>query len=989
MASGPPYSCQTSESTDRTPGTTQLDHESTYAPLFNPSTPPASPILKPVDLPADTCDSSEFTSVPTSDPTEAHSDSEFGSFVDGNAALPPSPPSQSPTPLILAPSPVVANEDVENPPGPPAAETGPAAVAQSSSKPSFADPLTSSTFTAFPKPPQTPTKPTSTNPLLSPLASPLVPQPRSGVRPAQMNSNLVDEIMKYEKNPLSLFSQSTKPAEEQEDLDVTTPTTRTSLTTSAPSTSATIGTQMQDPLPSHTSAAPTLDSFDPLSNASSSNPQSQPPPVQPMTVALPSSSSASKKPAPPTLSGREPAEAIPIVTTPAAVVSEAKKGLSTTSGPSVPLPQTSTTAQDATTAASGTPNPSHSPTWSFRSLLSSGFSSPTSSRAHTRAPSLQGISFGGYDQPRIAQSLPTPHPLDLPTPVNIPRAEGDATHWRDEDGDGDEHGEMMHPRRASSFNTLGSWVGSFLWSENQDPSQQNQPVASRPRSRSRPRSHSRSYSPEDRRTGHGHHLGPPPVVSSPSPISSPEPPQSGPVQGQGRMGRPLPRARPSLESIQQLYTHHPSHGHQGHLDPHLEDKPTPQEVTITHSTPFAPPPPTSSAFLAAGAPSSLNTGFSGGGPFGGSSFVGSSTVGKGDGNKTNPFASHSFVPVEGAPGFKPDEYDWDKGHYEELEKELDGAPSKGGEVSRGRTQEKEGGGFGSRFSFGPFRRKTSADRVPSNTVGRGRTHTEPPSSKLEVPSYATVRGGNPSPSRRVPDLIERKFASVTLKGRNEGTDVVLKEKLAELIRPHLPPLSRLPKTWTLLYSLDQHGISLNTLYNNCETPERNRKRGEGYIGMGGAVLVVKDSLASENQDGDLFGAFVAEGLGKKSKGFFGGGDSFLWKYADGQLKVFKATGKNTYFAICNKEYMAFGGGSTSYGLYLDSGLFQGSSAPCPTFGNEVLCTIPFCKSRNDDTTSSSSFQPTLAPGLTTKSTLAVGDEVDFECVGLEVWGVGP
>jgi len=50
-----------------------------------------------------------------------------------------------------------------------------------------------------------------------------------------------------------------------------------------------------------------------------------------------------------------------------------------------------------------------------------------------------------------------------------------------------------------------------------------------------------------------------------------------------------------------------------------------------------------------------------------------------------------------------------------------------------------------------------------------------------------------------------------------------------------------------------------------------------------------------------------------------------------------------------------------YGLYLDDALFEGSSAPCPTFDNEPLC----------------------SPGPKKGST------VEFECVGVEVWAMGP
>lgn len=54
-----------------------------------------------------------------------------------------------------------------------------------------------------------------------------------------------------------------------------------------------------------------------------------------------------------------------------------------------------------------------------------------------------------------------------------------------------------------------------------------------------------------------------------------------------------------------------------------------------------------------------------------------------------------------------------------------------------------------------------------------------------------------------------------------------------------------------------------------------------------------------------------------------------------------------------------------YGLYLDASLLDGSSAPCPTFANPVLC------SRVDE------------------GSLGSKKDVSFECVGLEVWGVGP
>ncbi|KAF9481064.1 TLD-domain-containing protein, partial [Pholiota conissans] len=171
----------------------------------------------------------------------------------------------------------------------------------------------------------------------------------------------------------------------------------------------------------------------------------------------------------------------------------------------------------------------------------------------------------------------------------------------------------------------------------------------------------------------------------------------------------------------------------------------------------------------------------------------------------------------------------------------------------------------------------------------------------------------------------------------------------------LPALARLPKAWSLIYSLDQNGISLTTLYSRCEA-YTTRRPVPGEVRNTSMLFAVKDS------EGGIFGAWLAEGVRgvKGNRGYFGGGESFLWKYVNDTLKVFKCTGKNNYVALCEPEYISFGGGDGHYGLYLDDTLFDGSSAPCPTFDNEPLC----------------------SPGPKKGST------VTFECVGLEVWGMG-
>lgn len=193
--------------------------------------------------------------------------------------------------------------------------------------------------------------------------------------------------------------------------------------------------------------------------------------------------------------------------------------------------------------------------------------------------------------------------------------------------------------------------------------------------------------------------------------------------------------------------------------------------------------------------------------------------------------------------------------------------------------------------------------------------------------------------------------SVSLVGRNESARIVLPLELVECIRGYLPPLYRLERRWVLLYSLDQHGISLGTLY----------ARVSQFI-TGGCLVAVKDGNDA------IFGAWIGAGIRRSvGESYYGSGESFLWKQADTdflngnptKVQVFKWTGKNDYVALCLPDSISFGGGDGKYGLFLDSDILDGSSATCPTFDNDVLCSDP-------------------EDGKGTAR---------FECVGLEVWGI--
>ena len=201
---------------------------------------------------------------------------------------------------------------------------------------------------------------------------------------------------------------------------------------------------------------------------------------------------------------------------------------------------------------------------------------------------------------------------------------------------------------------------------------------------------------------------------------------------------------------------------------------------------------------------------------------------------SSPFASHMFLPISGAPGFTEERYDWDKGYSDGLLREL--------------------------------------EDVNANGPLRG----TPP------------RSGSPS------------VVSVNFKGRKDATTVpVLDVDLADLVcspsffsscihakfvqlRAQLPALDRLPKTWHLVYSLDQHGISLQTLYTRCEAHSQaqaqarlvgtgtTRTGGTGEmvsIGRPGMMVVVKDSGDS------VFGVWMGEGIRQsRGKGYYGSGE---------------------------------------------------------------------------------------------------------------------
>jgi len=159
--------------------------------------------------------------------------------------------------------------------------------------------------------------------------------------------------------------------------------------------------------------------------------------------------------------------------------------------------------------------------------------------------------------------------------------------------------------------------------------------------------------------------------------------------------------------------------------------------------------------------------------------------------------------------------------------------------------------------------------------------------------------------------------NITLNGRRDNTLPVLTEYLAEVIRSRLPNLLQEATKWNLMYSMDQHGARLSTLYSLIEN-------------QGPCVIVLKNSKH------EVFGAFVSEPFKLDHKGFFGTPECFLWKADKYQFKKFNATNLNQYFMLADPTFIAMGGGNGNFGFYLDEDIHYGYSSFCDTFENETL-----------------------------------------------------
>ncbi|KAK3620462.1 oxidation resistance protein 1 [Elasticomyces elasticus] len=249
------------------------------------------------------------------------------------------------------------------------------------------------------------------------------------------------------------------------------------------------------------------------------------------------------------------------------------------------------------------------------------------------------------------------------------------------------------------------------------------------------------------------------------------------------------------------------------------------------------------------------------------------------------------------------------------------------------------------------------------------------------PPQPTIR--RPSPFQPPP------LTPLSLRGYRDTTGRkarLLSRAVAEEIRLLIPPRLQLQDHWTLVYSMEQNGSSLSTLYKLADVHRGKRA---------GFVLVIRDA------GGGTFGAYLTDTPNVQPH-YYGSGECFLWRAfrlpalpdlsslppppsadtthsqrmttlavsrqnssaslaslsaSDGlkkatngkighllggsmperiRFKAFPYTGENDFTIFCQHEYLSVGGGDGHYGLWLDDNLSKGVSSTCLTFGNEPL-----------------------------------------------------
>ena len=163
------------------------------------------------------------------------------------------------------------------------------------------------------------------------------------------------------------------------------------------------------------------------------------------------------------------------------------------------------------------------------------------------------------------------------------------------------------------------------------------------------------------------------------------------------------------------------------------------------------------------------------------------------------------------------------------------------------------------------------------------------SSQSSIPKSLAMDGHNTPPRRTASPFQPPPLSPLSLSFGGPSTNSsakTLTRLLAEEIRLLVPPRLQLVESWSLAYSLARDGVSLATLYQQCEKYRGKRggyvvvvKDGAGGVSPGLLFVEFQKPIATPEkltQSFQIFGAYLSDPP-HPSPHFFGNGECFLWR----------------------------------------------------------------------------------------------------------------
>ncbi|EAX86361.1 TLD family protein [Trichomonas vaginalis G3] len=157
-----------------------------------------------------------------------------------------------------------------------------------------------------------------------------------------------------------------------------------------------------------------------------------------------------------------------------------------------------------------------------------------------------------------------------------------------------------------------------------------------------------------------------------------------------------------------------------------------------------------------------------------------------------------------------------------------------------------------------------------------------------------------------------------------GRSMIFNTYEIDIIRYALPYRERFC-TWKLLYSANEDGVSLTSLFSKA------RKK-----------LHLMLFLIADDQT--KYGAFLTQGL-KIENEYYGSGEMFVFT-AKPYLTLYKWSGKNYNFTTATKTGISIGTGPNGAAIFIGEALEYGFSDPSTTFDSPSLTTAPKVKILN-------------------------------------------